>query len=209
MDDKQIQLSRSYRQKKRKRNKQIIYSFVLLALLFFIILLYLIFNGAGDDAKTENNAKANEQETVETTETGDNAAFDDETENENEAGESNGANQLEQEIVIQHIESDDPNVIEAYVGNWPPVGTVQKEPHVTDFTRDGTDWNEMKKAVMLATNIEEENLIELWFGNGGEQKVIATVKDRSTDEIFRVHIEWVESQGWQPTLVEKLKEYIQ
>lgn len=204
MDEKR-QLSRTDRQRKRRKNQRIIYSFILLALLFFIILLILIFTGSGDDHETIQENKENNE--VNTDENLDEVDKENSIDHEDSFGEVNEEDESLEEIVIQYIDSDDPNVIEAYVGNWPPMGTTQEEPHVTDFTKDSTDWIEMRNAVIYATNINEEDLIELWFGNGGEQKVIATVKDRSTNEIFRVYLSWIEHSGWQPTLVEKLKEY--
>lgn len=206
MDDNR-QLSRSYRQAKRRRNQRIMYSFILLAILFFVILLILIFTGSSDDKQNDSN----NGETEEVIADASNDDFDEANNNDNEIEEEvnqNNENEQEQEIVIQYIDSDDDNVIEAYVGNWPPMGTVQEEPHITDFTKDSIDWIEMREAVLFATNISEDDLVELWFGNGGEQKVIATVKNRSTDEIYRVYLSWVEESGWQPTRVEKLKEYI-
>jgi competence protein ComGC len=201
-DNKQI--SRSFRQAKRRKNQRIIYMLILLAVIAIVILLLLLFNSSNDDNQTASNKDNVNYETV-------NNDVEEEIEQDNDAEiieEEQEESIYDVEIIVQLIDSDDENVIEAYVGNWPPIGTSQEEPHVTDFTKNSTDWLEMREAVLFATNIKDEDLIELWFGNGGEQKVIATVQDRSSEEIYRVYLSWIEEAGWQPTRVEKLKEYI-
>ncbi len=188
--------SRSERQKKRRKNQRLLYS--LLALLTLSLVFFLLLIGKGTDSTdpaqraseaSEDLVSQEEKEAVKPTE-------DEDTEES-----------FDEEVVLQYIDSEDENVIEAYVGNWPPIGTEQSEPHTTNFEDGSTDRKEIRKAVLQVTNIEEEDLVELWIGNGGEQKVIANVKDQSNKDLFRVHLSWVELEGWQVTLVEKLKEY--
>lgn len=195
---------------KRRRNKQIILSFILLAVLFVIILFILIFKG--NDAHVspnETNKDAEQQNLVnEPNEENESDAVILDTEN-NEDNEENSQPSFDDEIITQYVESDDDNVIEAYKGNWPPIGTTQEEPHTTNYEDGSQDRKEIRDAILFVTNVNEENLIEHWIGNGGDQKVIATVEDRSTKNIYRLYLSWVERNGWQVTLVERLKEYKQ
>nr|WP_246187543.1 YrrS family protein [Ornithinibacillus caprae] len=117
-------------------------------------------------------------------------------------------NSSEENIETQPAESvsDDDNVIEAYTANWQPVGTEQEGPHTTQFDPDSQDWKEMLMAIRLATGLSEDDMITLWLGNGGDQKAIGTVSNSSHTEFYRVYISWVDNEGWQPTLVEVLKE---
>lgn len=120
---------------------------------------------------------------------------------EGEEEEEEGQNDTEE------VESDDSNVKKAYKSNWEAIGTSQEEPHTTSFDKGSTDWQEMKQAVEVATGIPSEEQVEHWFGGAGEQAAEATVAPKSNqDEIYRVHLEWVEDQGWKPVLVEELNE---
>lgn len=58
----------------------------------------------------------------------------------------------------------------------------------------------------MVTGIPEDNMIEWWVGNGGDQKVVATVSDREETETYRVYLSWVDNEGWQPTKLETLVE---
>lgn len=189
--------SRSERQRKRRKNERILYSLIAIFILSLGMLIFFISKGS-TDLKEEQADRNEVEERLGQEESEDYIDENDEIEFDEE---------YEEEIVIQYVDSDDENVIEAFVGNWPPVGTNQSEPHTTNFEDGSDDRNEIRKAVLQVTNIDEENLLELWIGNGGEQKVIANVQDRSNDDIYRVYLSWIEYEGWQVTLVEKLKEY--
>lgn len=188
--------SRSERQRKRRKNERILYSLIAIFILSLGMLIFFISKGS-TDLKEEQADRNEVEERLGQEESEDYIDENDEIE----------FDEFEEEIVIQYVDSDDENVIEAFVGNWPPIGTNQSEPHTTNFEDGSDDRNEIRKAVLQVTNIDEENLLELWIGNGGEQKVIANVQDRSNDDIYRVYLSWIEYEGWQVTLVEKLKEY--
>src|SRR5699024_273498 len=148
---------------------------------------------------TENNITTEDVgETDEQVETDD---------SETEVDESEENDFFSDDVVIQQIDSNDSNVIEAFVGNWPPIGTIQEEPHTTEYDDDSQDRIEIREAILNVTNIKEDDLTELWVGNGGDQKVIANVEDRSNSDIYRIYLSWVEAEGWQVTLVERIKEF--
>lgn len=199
----QANLSRSNRYQKRRNNNFSILFFILLAILFFVILLTLIFSGNHDKTSSEQNELNKDEEIAENSDDHHDVELDI---IEDELDEQNIDDQF-QNVVIQQVNSDDDNVIEAYVGNWPPIGTTQEEPHTTDYSDGSQDRIEIKRAISLVTEIPESDLIEYWIGNGGEQKVIATVSDKAKANYFRVYLSWVEREGWQVTKVERIKEY--
>lgn len=106
----------------------------------------------------------------------------------------------------ESAEATDSNVSEAYTGDWDPVGTEQEGPHNTDFNDGSQDRIEIKRATSLVTGLSEDNMVEHWVGNNGPDKVIATVSDSSGQEVYRVFLDWVDGEGWQPTQVEELIE---
>lgn len=198
--------SRSERQIKRRRNERFLFSLIAVAVLFVLMLVFFIFKG-DNGAKVANKDKVEPNESTELTETDDSHTDSD----EELATESNlsqvTSDDSSDDITIQSIESTDENVIEAFVGNWPPIGTSQEEPHTTKYEEDSQDRIEIRQAVLNVTRINKDNLTEHWIGNGGEQKVIATVEDNASGDIYRIYLSWIENEGWQPTLVELLKEY--
>jgi len=203
---------RTHRQQKRRRNKRMMFSFILLAALFFLLLLILIFGGKKDQEELLDNDVSEEQShlALEDENADEIEDLDEEPNSETEENEMDSIYGYQaDDIVIQYVEVDgeDDNVIEAYKGSWPPIGTIQEEPHNTNYEDGSIDRTEMRRAILLVTNIEENNLIEHWIGNGGEQKVIATVEDRSTRQVYRIYLSWIAHEGWQATLVEKLREY--
>lgn len=106
-------------------------------------------------------------------------------------------------IQKKKVNAEDPNVIEAYEADWPPVGTSQKEPHEATYEVDTVDWQEMVQAIELVTPLDD--MIIHWIGNDGPGKAIATVSTEKWDEIYRIYLSWVKHEGWKPTRIEQLE----
>lgn len=211
-------------EKRRKNTKLINYLFSIGSVLIILLIGIWIFGGSDEEAadnldenatnsenedlfvevedEDEKNSESNEEESEESNE--------EEVANETEIEEKEEEDQANQEIEIKETEPSDPsdeNVIEAYTGDWPPVGTSQTGPHSTDYADGSQDRIEIKEAASLATGIPTDEIIERWVGNGGDQKVVATVSDSELSETYRVYLSWIDNEGWQPTKVETLKEY--
>ncbi|MFD2046150.1 YrrS family protein [Ornithinibacillus salinisoli] len=210
-------------EKRRKNTKAISVLLLLGGLLIVVLVGFWIFGGNDEEeaSNDENNNEEtessiieedNEEEDSDSSE--DNNATEDgadeeQTENTYESNtETNEENTHEEDIETEEADpvSDDENVIDAYTGNWQPVGTEQEGPHTTQFVVDSQDWMEMEKAIRLATGLVEENMITWFIGNGGEQKAIGTVSNSANTEYYRVYLTWVDHEGWKPTLVEVLQE---
>lgn len=91
-------------------------------------------------------------------------------------------------------------------GQWQPIGTKQEEPHITTFTKESIDWQEMVKAITYATNLSEEQMIIWRLENGGAPNlargVVSTSMTKETP--YEVKLEWVTNEGWKPVEVNVL-----
>ncbi|SER73166.1 Protein of unknown function [Gracilibacillus ureilyticus] len=167
----------------------------------------VIFEDEPDEEESAEDEASVEREGSETDETIENdgpqieEAEEEEAEAEEEESENNS------NVETYEVEPADDNVRKAYEGNWEPVGTEQEGPHTPEYDNGSVDRQEMAKAVEVATGIPAENQITWWAGRGGDQKVELTVSPETNEqETYRVHLVWVDGQGWQPTLVEELIE---
>jgi Domain of unknown function (DUF1510) len=105
-------------------------------------------------------------------------------------------------------ESNEQNVKRTIVHpNWEPIGTEQSGEHVSSYEPGSVDWQEKEQALSYATGIPQDNMT-VWFieGNGGPQKSIGTVTEKGGSTAYRVYLQWMDGQGWQPTKVEELIE---
>jgi cytoskeletal protein RodZ len=98
---------------------------------------------------------------------------------------------------VYHFVGGGPN------GPWDPIGTIQHDPHTTDYTQGSVDWNERIKALLYATNIND-NDYTLWrLENGGgpdKSKGIISSKE-APNKKYDVLLQWVKGQGWKPVSV--------
>lgn len=108
---------------------------------------------------------------------------------------------------ITREDSSDPIVEETVINtSWEPVGTKQKGDHVSVYQKDSVDWNEKVNAVSYATGLDANNMYVMMIKNGGgPQKSIATVQSKDESEKYRVHMEWVDGEGWKPVKMDVLK----
>lgn len=108
---------------------------------------------------------------------------------------------------ITREDSSDPIVEETVINtSWEPVGTKQKGNHVSVYQKDSVDWNEKVNAVSYATGLDPNNMYVMMIKNGGgPQKSIATVQSKDESEKYRVHMEWVDGEGWKPVKMDVLK----
>ncbi|WP_242222804.1 YrrS family protein [Bacillus cereus group sp. BfR-BA-01380] len=94
---------------------------------------------------------------------------------------------------------------EAYTKQaWKPVGTEQGESPAMTFQKGSTDWNEMMKAIASAIDIPADQLVIRRIGHNGKQKAYGNVQDKQSGNKYYVNIDWVENEGWKPTLVQTL-----
>ncbi|TYR82327.1 DUF1510 family protein [Priestia megaterium] len=89
--------------------------------------------------------------------------------------------------------------------SWEPAGTSQGEKPASSYKKGSTDWNEMLAAVSAGSGVDVNNMT-VWRleNNGGPEQAVATISSKSDKTKYRVEIEWVDNEGWKPTVVEKL-----
>lgn len=208
--------SRLNRYEKRRKNTQTINILVFLAA-GLLIVLFLLFAFTKSDQENNNQPKDSNQ----SEENKENHELDNHqnnnTNNHDDKGSTNADESASNEEDLNDREEDpqpgseitalpveDENVISAFTKNWPPIGTEQEEPHVMQFNKETKDWEEMERALKVATELDE--LIIWWLGNDGDQRAVGTVTSMDQTEIYRVYISWITNEGWQPTKVEVLLE---
>lgn len=189
-------------EKRRKTTKAISFLFVVASVLFVVLISIWIFGGKEDTVSKDPDEEIVETEVKEPKKEVEIKDKDLEDE-EIEIDEEDEDEEQEDEVIkIEGVEASDNNVLEAYTGNWQPVGTEQAEPHQVNYG-ESQDRVEMEEAISVATDLED--MFIFWIGNGGDQKVVATVSTIDKTDTYRVYLSWIANEGWQPTKVEKLK----
>lgn len=209
------------RQSLRKSTKQKKINSILniaIAVVFILIIVVgwtVIF--APDDSQktagTDNESKTTNVQKNETSKNGNTKKFaKDQVSEEGKNSSTDEEESSSSEENVTEVQTNDSNVIKAVINsNWEPVGTSQTGEHVTQYDEGSTDWQEMLKAISVATGTTTDDMTVLWIGNGGNpnKNVVGTIKTKDSGSIYKVYLEWVDGQGWKPTKLEQLKEFKQ
>lgn len=210
------QQSRFNQRSKRRKTNLILNGLIGIVLVLIIVVSGVIFWGNDDKATTEkeqdqsvdasNEANEGEESSKEETEGSDSKTDEEDSSTESsssneESSEEDSSNDNEEAIVTEG--GADSNVVRTIVNpNWEPIGTSQTGEHTNVYS--GVDWDEMVSAIEYATGLSEDNMTIKFLGNDGHNKSKGTVFSKDRTQIYRVSIEWVDGQGWKPTLVEEL-----
>lgn len=161
-----------------------------------------------EDASDPNNESASDNESSETDENADEEETTDSSEQSSNEAENTQSNETEEANTenTESVESEDPLVEDAYTADWPAVGTEQSGEHTTDFSDGSQDRTEINQAVRSVTGLQAGNMIEWWIGGSGSDEVTATVSDSNQSQVYRVSLQFIEGEGWKPTLVEELSQ---
>lgn len=187
-------------EKRRKTTKSITLLIIIAIILLLILIGTIIFGGDKkvDEKVSKSTEPANTEVKIEDKEPKDS------DEEETSEPEENASD--DEEIEIEQVEPSDDNVAEAYKGDWKPVETNQEGPHTTNYSSESADRVEIKEAVVAATGLDPDDMVEWKVENGGDQKVLATVSDHDETELYRVYLSWIDSSGWQVMKIEELIE---
>lgn len=222
--EKRNMMSENNKETRTERHKSRTKSTLVIKLIFGLLVLVLLifvldyFIGGSDDNPDQDMIAGNSNESSMIIQSSDSSEEVDEDEQSDSESDVSSDTESESEedsdepeegaFEVQEVNTDDPNVIRAFVGEWPPIGTSQGEPHVTNYETASADRLEIKAATALALGIPESEVIENWIGNNGEQRVTATITEASTGIIYKVYHTWVPGKGWQPTRYEELRQII-
>ncbi|TFD92362.1 YrrS family protein [Jeotgalibacillus sp. R-1-5s-1] len=214
----------------KKRKTNIIYN-TSIAVVFGLILIVgsLIFFGGNEnqaasdeEEKTiaeqvqENNGVADEQDSNDNEEQQEESESASLTAAESEERENNASEdeQSEEQTIASEEENEKKEKEEKKKkkdekpkeGEFKPIGTEQTGEHVSSYEEGSVDWNEKVKAAAYATGLDASTMTVWWMGNnGGPNLSYADVSgpDASAEE-YRVHLEWIDGEGWKPVKVDEL-----
>ncbi|MDQ0158706.1 DUF1510 family protein [Alkalibacillus salilacus] len=159
-------------------------------------------NESDESNETESNNEE-EQGGQEGDENSDDSTEENSESNNEEDTESDSPEEPTDETVT---ESDKENVTRVIERDWEPIGTEQEEPHNSEFSEGTQDRAEMEDAIEYATGLSEDNIIFWRLESGGmANHVIGTVTDSNQEEVYRVYLDWIEGEGWQPQKIEELE----
>ncbi|MDV2685955.1 YrrS family protein [Alkalihalophilus lindianensis] len=189
-----------FEHRKKKRMNTVLNVAIGLVVVLIIVFAAQIFLGSSDTEDVALEIDEESEESVEIESESEPAPETDETTEAPEEAPDEDA--LEEDEDEEGTEDDDLEPAED--GEWEPVGTNQSGDFSHDFTRGGTNWNEMERALRYATGLGED-MITWRLENGGPTSVIGTVSapDQQTSP-YQVRLEWVDGQGWQPVSKEQL-----
>jgi hypothetical protein len=214
--------SRSLLRAKRRKTNIVLNALIVIVLLLIVVVTVNIFfsddqTASKSNDKVENSVKENNSETAgalsqgdeedtnidgqekETTSKDNNKESD---QNIDKDGDLNSQNDVKDQEVVTEGGSD-PEVKKTIVNPaWEPVGTSQTGQHFNEYS--GVDWDEMVQAISYGTGIDPGNMTIVFLGNNGPDKSVGTVKQKDTQQVYRVYIEWVDEKGWKPTQVEEM-----
>lgn len=226
--------NRSEVRRKKRMNTILNVAIGLVALLIVVISASMFMGGNDDSAAVNDNQEtegienneneSNEDNTIEAdmNESSDNNDGNDQETADNEAAseDGDGSNQNGSDDQADIDEGNSSNndegsnnenaggtgESEVSEGDWGPIGTVQDEPFTAVYDRDHVNWEEMTRALEYAMNVDEDDMIIEWLGNGGDHETaVGTVSlrdDRS--EAYEITLSWVENEGWMPIEKEEL-----
>ena len=197
--------NRSSKTKEQAITRNITIVLVVVLILSLLFLAYTLFGGSGNDDENSFLDNSTESSSVSSQSSEEESSSESESSESSESSEASSSQDSEESSETESDESEDEDE-EAVEGEWEPVGTEQTGEHVTNYSEGSQDRIEIKRATSVATGLSENDMIEWWVGNAGDQQVETTVSNKDQTDTYRVVLKWVDGQGWQPLEVEKLSD---
>lgn len=219
MTDPENNFSRLNRKKGRKRSDKILNVLIVAVILAIIIVASIIFGGGNDEEDKKEPLTSEEVKDNASDDKPDEAddASDDEEENDSsdlevEDPDTTSNSDIEKEEneesgIVTYLYSDDEIIEQSIIDpSWEPIATEQTGEHVSLYDGVSVDWQEKQEAIAYATGLSLDNTITWKIKNGGSpQKSIGIVSSKDEAEKYRVHLEWIENEGWKPVKLDVLK----
>lgn len=199
----QIPNNSRFQTKQERRRKGILLNILLgIVLLTAVTVAYQLFTSSSEQTATKET-KATSAAQKEKENTGQLVVKKDDKDS---AKEEEASTQPTEDTKVMVGNQNDPAVQEAYTNpSWQPIGTSQSGPHTTQFDDNTQDWKEMIQAISYAIQVPADTLTIWYLGNNGSNKAVGTVTAKDTKQKYKVYIEWVDNEGWKPTLVQLMK----
>ena len=161
---------------------------------------------SGDEDDDAEEPENEEVESANNQNTDTSSTNDGSDENGADSATSSDDDEEENPGTVTIVPNEDEVIEESVVNTaWKPVGTEQTGVHESKYYGESVDWFEKQKAIAYATGFTEDELIYWKIKNGGSpQKSIGIVSTKDKSKKFRVFLEWVDEQGWQPVKMDKL-----
>lgn len=199
----QIPNNSRFQTKQERRRKGILLNILLgIVLLTAVAVAYQLFTSSSEQTATKET-KTTSAAQKEKENTGQLVVKEDDKDS---AKEEEASTQPTEDTKVMVENQNDPAVQEAYTNpSWQPIGTSQSGPHTTQFDDSTQDWKEMTQAISYAIQVPADTLTIWYLGNNGSNKAVGTVTAKDTKQKYKVYIEWVDNEGWKPTLVQLMK----
>lgn len=210
MNNQKDKHTRLERRKKRKEDR---FLNMLIAAVVVAIIIIAVTVLTGDKEKSkEEPVKDDDQEIIEPQDEQEelNEPEEDATEGkeEEEQSEADEKEDIEEPADVEVTEDpNDPVVSKSIVDPaWAPIGTSQQGEHVSLYDGNSLDWQEKLQALTYTTGLPADDMIVWKLKNGGSpQKSIGIVSSKDKAEKYRVYLEWVDGEGWQPVQMDLLE----
>jgi len=217
MNEPENSFSRIDRKKGPNQANTIMNILIAIVVVLIIITASMIFFGGNDEDKAEEKKSPDTEESIEG-ETKDNEedVVEDTEGTEEENAEEEASSDAEEPIdesdahesgVLINKSPEDDYVKETIIDtDWKPIGTKQQGEHVSIYDKTSDDWHEKIDAISYATELSKDDMSVWWIGNGGNsQKSVGIVSSKDKSEKYRVYLDWVDNEGWQPVKMDILK----
>jgi cytoskeletal protein RodZ len=227
MSNKQSPQSRSNRFEKKRRSTKWLTWLVGAGSVFMVLFISLWF--FGDDEQTGKAQETKEVEAEDHQETEGNQDKESDSDSADEKEKNATEEQEEQsekhQVSIENFEelkpiedeeglkiekSENPNVERVITKDWPVIPTEMETnaEHSITYQPGSQDYKELQQAIRSAVGLSENNIIYWRVENrGGPQKAISVVSDKNKTGYLRVHVDWIDGQGYKPVKLEVLNEF--
>lgn len=204
----QIPNNSRFQKKQGKRRKGLLLNILLgIVLLTAVTVAYQLFTSSPEQTATkETKTKETKTTSAAQKEKEDTDQLVVKEDDKDSAKEEEASAQPTEDTKVAVEDQNDPAVQEAYTNpSWQAIGTSQSGPHTTQFDDGTQDWKEMTQAISYAIQVPADTLTIWYLGNNGPNKAVGTVTAKDTKQKYKVYIEWVDNEGWKPTLVQLMK----
>lgn len=213
MNEPENNFSRIDRKKGPNRANTIMNILIAIVVVLIIITASMIFlGGNGKDKATEKKSPETEESIEDKTEDNELDVKADSEDSEEEEAPSDTDEPIEESDahesgVLINKSPEEEFVKETIIDtDWKPIGTKQKGEHVSLYDGSSDDWYEKIEAISYSTGLSKDNMIIWKIKNGGNsQKSVGIVSSKDKDEKYRVYLDWVDDEGWQPVKMDILK----